>query len=52
MPSLPSTLNKTGLFATLCIKAAIFRACIGSTLESESPVINITAGCSTPAFTW
>src|SRR5207245_1018499 len=50
-PALLSTRNNTGRFETPCIAAAIFRACIGSTLESESAVINNTAGYSTPAFT-
>lgn len=56
-PAFDSIRNKIGrvrlppLAAEACIKAAIFFACIGSTLVSVSAVINKTAGYSTPAFT-
>src|SRR5580698_1246695 len=56
-PAFDSIRNNIGrvwlapFFASSCISAAIFFACIGSTRVSVSAVINKIAGYSVPAFT-
>src|SRR5215472_11177577 len=56
-PAFDSILSRTGrvllipFFASACISAVIFFACMGSTRVSLSAVMNRIAGYSTPAFT-
>src|SRR6185437_12159848 len=54
-PALVSTRRRIGLDASpcaSCIRAAIFRACIGSTRESLSAVVKSIAGYFVPSTTW